>query len=162
MIFETPSLGLTVEITQGVIDHLNRYRQLNDKDKEAGGQLFACLYAGNDLWVIEKSTGPQRRDFRSRFGFSPNRKMEQKDIDAAFARRLHFVGDWHTHPEPLPTPSIQDNKAMSDMFDRSKHQLKGFILVIVGNGQIKDLWVSIHSGSGKHEPLSLKEVQSSR
>lgn len=156
MIFEAPKQGLTVEITNEVIEHFTRHQQFTDKDKEAGGQLFARIYEDTDHWVIEKSTGPKRRDLRSRFRFKPNRRLEQKDINAAFSDGLHFVGDWHTHPEPYPTPSFRDNESMSDMFERSEHELRGFIMIIVGNDQISDLWISIHGRSGASERLCRK------
>lgn len=157
MIFKAPKQGLIVKINREVIDHLARFRQIKRSDNEAGGQLFARISGDTSCWVIEKATGPRRRDFRSRFGFKPNRTLEQRDIDLAFAEGLHFIGDWHTHPEPLPKPSLKDNESMSDMFDKSEHELNGFIMIIVGNDEIDELWISFHSGSGVFERLSVME-----
>ncbi|WP_189475716.1 Mov34/MPN/PAD-1 family protein [Halioglobus pacificus] len=156
MIFKTENEDLTVELSKGVLDHLAKNRQLRVKDKEAGGQLFARLFRSNKHWLVEMATGPHRRDLRTRFGFRPNRKKEQQDIDAAFNDGLHFVGDWHTHPEPFPRPSNQDKHTMSDIFDKSDHQLRGFLMIILGNGDLEDLWISIHGQSGNCEPLLLQ------
>ena len=45
---------------------------------------------------------------------------------------LHYVGDWHTHPEPQPRPSGTDTRSFWDMFRKSRHQLAGFVMIIVG------------------------------
>lgn len=47
---------------------------------------------------------------------------------------FHFVGDWHTHPEPIPTASRFDKQTISEAVAKSRHHLNGFIMVIVGNG----------------------------
>lgn len=153
MRFEAPGLGLTIEITQTAIEQLTRHRQIEAADNESGGQLFARIDGNVDTWVIERATGPRIGDIRSRFGFKPNRRLEQNEIDAAFKDGLHFVGDWHTHPEPYPTPSFRDNKSMSEMYESSKHTLKGFIMIIVGNDRINNLWISIHCKSNTSERL---------
>jgi proteasome lid subunit RPN8/RPN11 len=43
------------------------------------------------------------------------------------------VGDWHSHPEPVPRPSYLDLHSMKECFLRSKHELRNFLLIIVGN-----------------------------
>src|SRR3954447_17810996 len=95
-----PSGGATVVISPRVLEHVSRFRQTSCWKREAGGQLFARI--GLDEWTIEEATGPRRSDFRTRFGFRPNRRAEQGEIEHWFGQGLHYVGDWHTHPEPSP------------------------------------------------------------
>ena len=45
---------------------------------------------------------------------------------------LHFIGDWHTHPEKIPTPSVSDVRSISQAVTQSKHHLNGFILLVAG------------------------------
>lgn len=47
---------------------------------------------------------------------------------------FHFVGDWHTHPEPVPTPSKFDKKTINEAVAKSRHNLQSFVMVIVGSG----------------------------
>ena len=47
-------------------------------------------------------------------------------------RGLHFIGDWHTHPERLPRPSPSDVHSIRQAFKLSKHHLNGFVLLIAG------------------------------
>ena len=45
---------------------------------------------------------------------------------------LHFIGDWHTHPERIPAPSASDVRSIREAVTRSKHHLNGFVLLIAG------------------------------
>lgn len=137
-----------------MIEHVSRHRQTAWWKREAGGQLFARV--NGDEWHIEEATGPRRSDVRSRFGFRPNRRAEQREILERFASGLHYVGDWHTHPEPVPTPSPTDISSMQEMVAASNHELTGFLMLIVGTavGGI-GLWTSIHHTNGRWEQLNL-------
>lgn len=47
---------------------------------------------------------------------------------------LNFVGDWHTHPEAVPTPSSSDVRTINEAVAKSQHHLFGFVMVIIGTG----------------------------
>jgi len=116
--------------TAKVLSHFERNRQRRLTGREAGGQLFARFT--QDAIVVEVATGPYRTDKRSRFFFTPDRRREQRDIDIHFKERLHFVGNWHTHPEKIPAPSGLDLKNTRQRYVESEHTLKAFLMVIVG------------------------------
>jgi integrative and conjugative element protein (TIGR02256 family) len=116
--------------SSGVLSHFAKHRQLRWWQREAGGQLFA-RFAMPDV-IVEEATGPRRTDLRTRTTYRPNRRAEQREIISRHTRGLHYVGDWHTHPEPVPSPSRDDELSMRELVMRSKHALNGFILVIVG------------------------------
>ena len=120
----------TIALTGAVVNYLGRHRQLPPRSKEAGGQLFA-RFGSRTTWIL-KATGPRGVDRRSRFSFFPNRRWEQREIDHEFGRGLHYVGDWHTHPEPAPAPSRVDTESVQEMVRLSRHELAGFLLLIVG------------------------------
>lgn len=64
-----------------------------------------------------------------------------------FAHGLHYVGDWHTHPEDNPWPSPTDLDSIVDCVRRSRHELAGFLLVIVGRlDPPAGLYVALHDG----------------
>jgi integrative and conjugative element protein (TIGR02256 family) len=113
-----------------VVRHFERNRQRRTTAKEAGGQLFARFT--EDAIVVEVATGPYRRDQRSRCLFTPDRRQEQRDIDGHFKKCLHFLGNWHTHPEAVPSPSAVDLKNTRQRFVESDHALMAFVIVIVG------------------------------
>lgn len=119
-----------IVFTGEVLAHFHRNRQRRCLSCEAGGQLFARFTA--DTIIVEVATGPYREDKRFRLLFTPDRSREQKDIDEHYARRLHFLGNWHTHPQKVPSPSGTDLKNTRQRFIESDHALKSFLMVIVG------------------------------
>jgi integrative and conjugative element protein (TIGR02256 family) len=110
-----------------------QFQQTRPADKEAGGQLFA-KFIGPHVHIME-ATVPSLLDSRGRFSFRPNRPLQRRQIAERYARGLHFVGDWHTHPEVHPTPSSEDIVSMQDCFRRSTHDLGAFIMLIVGTAR---------------------------
>lgn len=144
-----PVLGV-ITILPTVIDHLTGHRQTGGGALEAGGQLFARIHHGS--WTIVRATGPRRSDWRSRFGFRPDRKEEQKEIEALFEEGFHYVGDWHTHPELVPTPSSRDLQSMAEQVSHSNHQLPGFVMIIVGLEEgPRGLSITFHDGNEWHQ-----------
>ena len=139
-------------LTNEVLEHFSRYRQIGMNSKETGGQLFAKLE--EKRIIVEKATGPRTIDKRGRFHFIPTRKAEQREINNMFSYGLHYVGDWHTHPEKRPSPSRTDISSMSECFQKSKHELDAFILIIVGQDNPPGgIWLSLHEAR-RYETLS--------
>lgn len=129
-----------------VVSQLLRHQQLNRKDLECGGQLFAKVN-GFNLYIVWAS-GPNARDRRFRFNFVPNLSQQRKEIRQRFELGMHYVGDWHTHPEPIPKPSDLDNASMKDCFKKSKHELESFLMLIVGTGNFPEcFWLSQHNAT---------------
>lgn len=123
-----------------------KYQQLHKGQTEAGGQLFGTITERTIL--IVEATGPRKLDRRSRYSYIPNRRAEQLEIDERFAAGLHFLGDWHTHPEPTPTPSGVDLRNMQECVRRSRRALSGFLLLIVGTAALpRGLHASLHDGN---------------
>ena len=124
---------------------MSSYKQVKFWRKEAGGQLFAT-FEENVIKVIE-ATYTKKADKRGRFFFWPNRKDEQVEIHRKYTEAgIHFVGDWHTHPEHIPRPSDSDIKSVAEMLRDSRHNLPGVFLVVVGtDGFPGGLYVGFHT-----------------
>lgn len=139
--------GIAVKVEPQVLSHLAAHRQTSCLRKESGGQLFARIRPQE--WTIVTATGPRKSDWRSRFGYHPNRKAENEEIERMFDDGLHFVGDWHTHPQKVPRPSGTDRNSIGDIVTKSVHELPGFLLFIVGTAPFpKGIWASFHAGPG--------------
>ena len=136
--YGTVSGGPRVLITDAALKVMFGLRQATARDKEAGGQLFALFH--NVEVVIVEATPPTLLDRRSRYNFKPNRLLQRREIRKKHAAGLHFVGDWHTHPETTATPSGDDLMSMQDCFRRSRHDLKAFIIIIVGTAPPPEGW----------------------
>src|SRR5438876_3624919 len=99
--------------------------------------------------IVEEATGPRRTDRRGRHSYLPDRNSERREIEEQYRRGLHYVGDWHTHPTPIPAASSVDNRSIKQCFDQSEHDLNGFILIIVGTaGPPVGLLVSVNDANG--------------
>jgi integrative and conjugative element protein (TIGR02256 family) len=143
--FESP-FG-TMVFHSEVLEVFDKHKQTGFFSAETGGQLFASLKEGqiDIVRATESGTGAKR----GRFFYRANRDDEQAEIRAAFADHVHFIGDWHTHPEKKPTPSGTDIAKATEIFARSTHELKGFCLVVVGTAALPSgLWCGTISHTG--------------
>ena len=142
--FDIGQSGQQLVIEGKVLGTFEQHQQVKLKDTEAGGQLFGCL-EGNKV-SVELATGPRPTDVRTRYSYRPDRRAEQVEIDYSHRKGLFFLGDWHTHPEPVPSPSQQDIQSIQDAFEKSTHHLNGFLLVIAGTLELPSgLYVAVHS-----------------
>lgn len=147
LVYSFESGGPFVLITDEAIASMIRHRQKSLNDKEAGGQLFA-KFEGDNAIIVE-ATEPKPFDKRSRYGFIPSQWLQRQEIKSKYKQGKHFVGDWHTHPQPLPSPSGDDKESMIDCFRKSRHELKAFLMVIVGSAEPpENLYVCLVDGSG--------------
>lgn len=145
VIYPIGASGSHVILTEPVLAHLAAHRQRRFWQPEAGGQLFAQL-EGRDILIVE-ATGPRRGDWRGRNFYRPDEAAEQAEIDARHPNGLHFVGDWHTHPQAYPEPSASDLASIADAVRRSRHDLNGFVLLVVGTlDPPEGLHVSVNDG----------------
>ena len=138
--------GASLVLSDAVVEHFTLHQQVRRDQAEAGGQLFARI-TRYEIFV-EEATGPRPTDRRGRTHYTPDRQAERREILERFALGLHYVGDWHTHPERVPTPSHVDRFTISDCSRRSNHKLACFLLIVVGNGSFPEcLHFSLHDGS---------------
>lgn len=144
--YSFPHSDQILEVAPSVIQTFEDYRQTGDAC-EAGGLLFAEMLLPRTR--ITEATHPHEKDKRSRFSFIPFRNAQRRTIKACFKRGLHFVGEWHTHPQESPTPSNLDLHSMCESYIKSKHELNTFIMIIVGAKKEQlQLWVSMHNSTG--------------
>jgi integrative and conjugative element protein (TIGR02256 family) len=143
--FAFPHSKQELIVTRKALEIFSTYRQKED-EPEAGGLLFAEF--DFPLILVVEASPPNVADKRWRTLFIPNRILQRRLIRQYFDKGLHFIGEWHTHPEPKPTPSRLDLNSMADAFRKSQHELDCFIMTIVGNQMERlELWVSAHNGS---------------
>ena len=112
----TNSTGGHVYIETEVMNILDQSRQRNLNDTEAGGFL-AGYFKGSDIHII-RITEPFDRDARSRTRFERRdirhvRLME--DWYRSSGRKINCLGEWHTHPEKHPSPSVIDRSGWADL-----------------------------------------------
>lgn len=135
---------LIVRFDPLVLETFDAHRQSGWFKREAGGQLFANI--SDDVWHVIAATGPRAADRRGRFHFWPDRRSEQREIEQHFSLGLEYVGDWHTHPENVPTPSRSDIVSIENVVRESTLHTPGLLLCIVGLATYPSgLHVSFHT-----------------
>ncbi len=77
-----------------------------------------------------------------------NQRADQREINAEFEKGLHYLGDWHTHPVTIPTPSPMDYQTFQSRFRKSTHELHAMLMVIVGTNPFPGgLWVGLQNNN---------------
>ncbi|SDE85586.1 integrative and conjugative element protein, VC0181 family [Terriglobus roseus] len=131
-----------------------QHQQTSPFANEAGGQLFARI--SPSCISILRATGPRPTDHRTRYGYIPDHTKEQNEINEMFKEGLLFIGDWHTHPQKIPSPSRSDQLSIRNVFRGSRHHLPALLLLIAGTeGFPAGLHLSFHSADTdiKLEPI---------
>lgn len=140
-------------IEDSVVTYFSENRQAA-MSPEIGGLLFATIT--REKVIIQLATPPCSSDLCTRFSFIPNRNTQRKLIKENFKKGLHLVGEWHTHPQSDPVPSITDLDSMRESFIKSKHELNNLVLIIVGNSTSDlKLWVGIHNETRHYRLLEI-------
>ncbi len=131
---KTFELGsLNINISQGVLEILNRYKQLKPQHHEAGGILLGQI-KGNHVYILHVSI-PTKFDRSSRTSFVRSKEIAQVIIDYEFVNsgnRTIYLGEWHTHPEKFPSPSGTDKNMILDQFKLNKLNEPFILLLILG------------------------------
>ena len=143
LVYRLPFSNQQVVLMPAALNTFSSYRQTGEAS-EAGGLLFATF----DLPFIRiaEVSEPHILDGRHRYRFFPNRLLQRRLIRKKFKQGLHYIGEWHTHPEPAPHPSYLDLESMAEAFVKSRHRLNWFIMIIVGNKEESlKLWVGAHN-----------------
>ena len=110
-IFRLSDAGLLL-IEKSVLEGIHAYRQVGNQ-LEAGGLLIG--YFRDPHLHITDLTVPGAGDCRSRFRFArkdPAHVQMLLDRHTLSDGLLNLLGEWHTHPEALPSPSeIEGSRA---------------------------------------------------
>lgn len=138
MKFSRPNGGI-VSIALAVTERLLSFRQLKNSSRESGGIILGRLLVDNDDVIVDEITSPGPKDFRSRFSFLRRRDSAQKRVNAAWIESkgmLVYLGEWHTHPEDVPTPSYSiDLKEWRRIAKEASFEQDFLLFLIVGRTQ---------------------------
>lgn len=135
LVYESEDGSLLV-IMPEVIKVFLSYRQLNVTSPESAGVIIGER-RGSHI-VIKTVSEPNNNDIRSRFTVNRIGTHHQQKVDQAFIDSKgisQYVGEWHTHPEDIPTPSGLDFASWNENLNSNLP----LILIIVGR---KKFWVA--------------------
>ncbi len=134
--------GGAVQIGDAAHATLVANRQFARAVFEAGGVLLGRLIIGTNDVVVDAVTEPMGGDVGTRFSFHRSAPAHQAAIDRAWESSggtVGYLGEWHTHAEPDPTPSTTDlddwtKRLREDTFDGGS-----LLFVIVGRERTR-MW----------------------
>ena len=121
-------------IDQKVIDIFMSFTQDDENKPEAGGILMGYYIDDYSLYVSDIST-PTEDDRGSRFNFIRSFISAQKYIERFFkisSGKKIYLGEWHTHPEKLPTPSFTDLRSFENQLKKNVLNSKFIFMIILG------------------------------
>lgn len=135
--------GARTKIDAGVVAVLRGYAQHSPRSIEAGGVLIGRLLRDTNDVVIDLASEPMPDDVRSRCSFSRSCAAHQNLIDGAWRESrgtLGYLGEWHTHPEPVPMPSNVDRNDWARRLRRDRYEGERLFFLIVGTQSMR-MWV---------------------
>ena len=121
-----------VRISSRVLKVFRKYEQ-KDEELESGGILLGNIY--DDYDSIIKITLPNQLDTREFNFFNRSKIPAQLQINKSWKRSngyLIYLGEWHTHSEINPHPSITDIKMIKKTFRETEMKINYLYLIIVG------------------------------
>lgn len=137
--------GLYLEFSEAVVETFQRYRQRHAQN-EAGGILMGSVYPGSHA-IIEVATTPGPLDYAGPYFFNRSRRAAQELVNRAWRESggaQNYLGEWHSHPVPWPSPSGRDRQMIRNMIRESILGVNFLVLVVVG---ISEYWVGLETGS---------------
>lgn len=143
----------TIEIKDEVYQQLRKYAQ------HEGNELCGVLTGSqiDDKTFRISKVSPPCVACNSRCGCvrdaSKANAFIQQDYNESEHTRV-YVGEWHTHPEANPTPSLVDINSVISSFNTAERAVPFLIMMIVGT---ESNYCSVYDGKGFIVMFDIKE-----
>ena len=124
--------GRRVTVHEEVAGVWRGHRQTEAAAAESFGVLIGTTSIDRRAIWIEAVTTPMPRDRSSRFSFALRDPGHQRAVGRRFKSSLGraiYLGTWHTHPEPTPTPSRVDLDDWATCLRANRGRPLAFVLV---------------------------------
>lgn len=125
-----------VVFSSDVLRVFKRYRQQFFWQPEGGGILLGRR-RGKHLEVM-LATEPSPKDSRSAFSFVREADGHAELAEQAWRqgeKQIDYLGEWHTHPQRVPTPSSIDRREWGKLV-LQRPKLTPILVVVVGTKAI--------------------------
>ncbi|WP_233166053.1 Mov34/MPN/PAD-1 family protein [Archangium sp. Cb G35] len=127
--------GAVVKVDSTALARMLEYRQEGENQDEAGGVLLGRHIVGCRDVVVDEVTCPMPGDLRMLTAFHRDRERHQQVIDERWRDSQGtclYLGEWHTHPEPYPMPSLVDVVDWCRRLRQDQFHGESLFFIIVG------------------------------
>jgi integrative and conjugative element protein (TIGR02256 family) len=114
-------------------DIINKFKKFSQLKKEAGGLLLG--YIRSSHFDVRYITTPYSKDISTPTSFERKDPFHLTKINRLYKKtfgKIVYIGEWHTHQEDYPKPSIVDIKEWNDI--KSERQYFVIFLIIGKKG----------------------------
>lgn len=131
--------SIILEISDSVLKVFKRHIQNKPLSREAGGILIGRISSRENNILIDVATSPHSNDIRKRFFFFRRKEKAQQIVNKYWQKSggtKIYLGEWHTHPESNPNPSLHDLKNWINIFSKATYEQDFLVFTIVGTENI--------------------------
>ncbi len=135
---------IRIVLSSNVVKKLKKFEQQKNNKSESGGILLGKVF--QDHILVEQLTTPNIYDKWGRYFFIRSKIPAQKVINKIWKSsfgKIIYLGEWHTHSEIDPKPSMQDRNMIKRCLENTKMEIEFLTLIIIGLSGT--LWVGIQS-----------------
>ncbi len=146
LLYRIPGAIWSLELPSTAVAILNTHAQRRFWSKESVGQLYSANLHSNVIRVDEITRLQSTWSSHTRVQIDMTAvNSERADY---FRNGLHCLGFWHSHPEPVPSPSKEDIAMAADHATAGRDLYSGIVFVIVGTASPPiGLGVWVHDGT---------------
>lgn len=140
--------GGLLKVNKQPLDIMLSYKQNISAKPEAGGVLLGRFILNSRNVIIDEITTPTAKDKSTRVYFLRDADSHQELITSAWQRSggtCNYLGEWHTHPEPVPSPSRQDIRNWKNILKNGIYSSNRLFFAIVGY-QRTNIWIGHRKG----------------
>jgi integrative and conjugative element protein (TIGR02256 family) len=148
------SAGHRFKLRSSVTAQMYVYIQNKPGIVESGGVLLGRYILNCSDVVVDRITTPVAGDRRTRIRFFRSARSHQRVIDAAWFSSngtCNYIGEWHTHPEPDPSPSLVGILDWRKRFLLDRIDSEVLYFVVLGTQQL-NVW-QVNRGALRIEKL---------
>lgn len=128
--------GVTLSISKQALTEISRLLAQKGFALETGGILLGRQKLKTLSFEITFASMPTARDVGNRFSFIRNKDSANRIINAAWTQAsgtVNYLGEWHTHNQKIPSPSLADYRLMQQVVADGSCLLDRSFMLIVGN-----------------------------